>query len=79
VTSGLPGTVFAGRNALLFRRRGTLSLPVTTLTAVFGVWFVLAPLLYDVGLLPTAGTQLAGMLVASFALYMFVSGLADGE
>lgn len=80
VTSGLLGTVFAGRSAQLFRRRGTVSLPAAVLTTIFGIWFMTAPLLYDVGFLSTAGTQLAGMFVASFALYLVVAGLSrSGE
>ena len=45
---------------------------------IFGVWFTAAPLLYDtdtVGFLATAGTQLAGLLVAAFATYLLVYGL----
>jgi hypothetical protein len=37
---------------------------------------MLAPLLYDVGFVATAGTQFGGLLVASFALYMLVSAVA---
>lgn len=76
VTSGLIGVVFAARNLQLYRQRGSPSIAAATLTTVFGGWFMLAPLLYDVGFLATAGTQLAGLLIAAFAAYMFVAGLA---
>ena len=76
VTSGLIGLVFAGQNALVYRRHSTVSLPAATLTTIFGGWFMAAPLIYDVGFIATAGTQLAGLLVAAFALYMVVAELA---
>jgi hypothetical protein len=79
VTSGLLGIVFAARNALLFRRRGRVSLPAAVLTTIFGGWFMLAPLLYSPGFLPTAGVQLAGTLVATFGTYMVVAGAVGGE
>jgi len=76
VTSGLLGTVFAVQNMRLFRRDGTVALAPSVLTVLFGLWFLLAPLQYDV--LATAGSQLAGLLVATFAGYMAVSSLASG-
>ena len=79
VASGVLGLVFAVRNARSFRRRGVVSLPAAVLTTVFGLWFMLAPLLYDVNFLSTAGTQLAGLLVASFAFYMVVAGLSGTD
>ena len=75
VTSGLLGTVFAGRNLQLFRTDDAVSLPAAVLTTIFGIWFMAGPLLYDAGFLATAGTQLAGLLVAAFATYMVVAGL----
>jgi hypothetical protein len=75
VTSGLLGLVFAGRNLQLFERTGRVDAPAAVLTLVFGLWFMLAPLLYDVGFLATAGTQLGGLLVSSFAAHMSLSGL----
>jgi hypothetical protein len=76
VTSGLLGVVFAGQNLRLYRARSAPSVPAATLTTIFGGWFMLAPLLYDVGFVATAGTQLGGLLVASFALYMLVAALS---
>jgi hypothetical protein len=76
VTSGLLGIVFAGQNLRLYRRNGGPSVPAATLTTIFGGWFMIAPLLYDVGFVATAGTQLGGLLVAAFALYMLVAAVA---
>jgi hypothetical protein len=76
VTSGVLGVVFAARNIQLLRARGRVSLPPAVLTTLFGGWFMLAPLLYDVGFLSTAGTQLSGLLVATFGAYTVVTGLA---
>lgn len=79
VTSGLLGVVFAGQNLRLYRLRASPSLPAATLTTIFGGWFMIAPLIYDVGFIATAGTQLAGLLVSAFALYMFVAGVAPSR
>jgi hypothetical protein len=79
VSSGLLGLVFAGQNLRLHRARSSPSVPAATLTTIFGGWFMLAPLLYDVGFLATAGTQFGGLLVAAFGLYMLVAALADGK
>jgi hypothetical protein len=79
VSSGLLGLVFAGRNLQLLRETGRVSLPAAVLTTIFGGWFMLAPLLYDVGFLSTAGVQSAGMLISTFVLYLVVAGLAGGE
>lgn len=78
VTSGVLGTVFAVRNFQLFRRHGTVSIPPAVTTVVFGLWYMVAPLLYDVGFLATAGTQLAGLLTTSFVFYMAVAGATEG-
>jgi len=78
VTSGLLGLVFAARSLQLFKRTGRVDPPAAVLTLVFGLWFMLAPLLYDVGFLATAGTQLGGLLVAAFAAHMSLSGLVGG-
>jgi hypothetical protein len=79
VTSGLLGLVFAGQNLRLYRLRSAPSVPAATLTTIFGGWFMLAPLLYDVGFLATGGVQFAGTLIATFAAYVAVAGLAGGE
>jgi hypothetical protein len=78
VTSGVVGLVFTVRTLQLLRATGTVPLPAATLSVIFGVWFMGAPLLYDtstVGFVATAGTQFAGLLVAAFATYLFVHGL----
>jgi hypothetical protein len=75
-SSGLLGLVFAVRNVQLLNATGEPSLPPAVLTTIFGGWFMLAPLLYsDVGVLPTAGTQLAGTVISTFGLYVVVAGL----
>jgi hypothetical protein len=79
VTSGVLGVVFAARNLQLLRDYGRISLPAATLTLLFGGWFMLAPLLYDSGFLATAGVQLAGTLIATFAAYAVVAGVVGGE
>lgn len=76
-TSGVLGVVFAGRSLQLLRETGTVSLPAAVLTTIFGGWFMAAPLLYDAGFLATAGTQLAGTLVATFGLYVVIAGVTD--
>ena len=79
-SSGLLGTLFAVQNLRLFRRDRAVALAPATLTVVFGVWFMSAPLLYGiVGFLATAGTQLAGLLVAAFALYIIVARVAPAR
>jgi len=75
VASGLLGLAFAVRTLQLFRATGAVPVPGATLSTVFGVWFMAAPLLYDVGFVATAGTQFAGLVVASFATYLLVTGL----
>ena len=75
VSSAVLGLVFAGRTVQLLRATGRVSLPAAVLTTIFGGWFMLAPLLYDVGFLATAGTQSAGMLISTFSLYVVVAGL----
>jgi hypothetical protein len=79
VASGLLGTLFAAQNLRLFRRDGAVALAPAVLTVLFGVWFMLAPLQYGVGFLATAGSQLAGLLVAAFAGYMVVARIAPAR
>jgi hypothetical protein len=76
VSSGLLGIVFAAQNLRLFRRDGAVALAPAVLTTTFGGWFMAAPLLYSVGFVATAGTQLAGLLTTVFATYMTVARLA---
>lgn len=75
VSSGVLGLVFAGQNLRLYRAQSSPSVPAATLTTIFGGWFMLAPLLYDVGFLATAGTQFGGLLVAAFGMYMLVAAI----
>lgn len=79
VSSAVLGLVFAGRTIQLLRATGQVSLPAAVLTTIFGGWFMFAPLLYDVGFLATGGVQFAGTLIATFAAYVVVAGLAGGE
>ena len=74
-TSGVLGVVFAGRSVQLYRATEIISLPAAVLTTIFGGWFMAAPLLYDVGFIATAGTQLSGTVVAAFGLYTVVAGI----
>lgn len=76
-TSGVLGVVFAGRGVQLYRATGRVSLPAAVLTTIFGGWFMAAPLLYDVGFIATAGTQLSGTVVATFGLYTVIAGLTE--
>ncbi|MFB6117636.1 hypothetical protein [Halosegnis sp.] len=79
VSSGLLGTVFAVQSLRLFRRDSAVALAPAVLTTLFGVWFMAAPLLYNVGFLATAGTQLAGLLTSVFATYMVVARIAPAR
>lgn len=74
-TSGIVGLVFAVQHARRLRRDGQPHLPGAAITTVFGIWFMAAPLVYDVGFLATAGVQLAGLLTAAFAGYLAVDAL----
>jgi hypothetical protein len=76
VTSGLLGAVFAGRN-LQTIRSGRVAAAPALLSTIFGGWFMIAPLLYDVGFVATAGTQFAGLLVASFGMYATVAAVGS--
>lgn len=76
VASGLLGLIFAGRNVQLLERDGQVSLPPAVLTTIHGGWYMVAPLVYDVGFLATLGTQLSGTLVATFGAYAVVAGLS---
>jgi hypothetical protein len=79
--SGLVSMVFATRNLWTVRTRDRPELPAATVTTVFGLWFVAAPLRYEApGLVATATAQAAGLVVAAFAGYLTVLALTgDGE
>ena len=52
--------------------------PVSGTGMTAGGWFMLAPLLYsDVGILATAGTQLAGTIISTFGLYVTIASLTN--
>lgn len=76
--TGLIGTVFAAQQLRLIREEGGPRLPAATVTTVFGLSYLVAPLLYqDVGFAPTAAAQFAGILTASFGGYAAVAALED--
>jgi len=79
VSSSLLGVVFAAQNLRLLRRNGDVALAPAALTTVFGGWFMAAPLLYDVGFIATAGTQLSGLLVSAFGLYLTLARIAPSR
>lgn len=78
VASGLVGLVFALQHLRRFRWDGQPHLPEAVVTTVFGGWFIIAPLLYGVDFLPTAGVQFAGLLVASFSGYLALAAIGGG-
>jgi len=74
--TGLLGTVFAAQQLRLIREEGYPRLPAATITTLFGLAYLVAPLLYeDVGFAPTAAAQFAGILTASFGGYAAVEAL----
>lgn len=79
VASGLVGLVFALQHLRRFRWDGRPHVPEAAVTAVFGAWFIVAPLLYEVGFLATAGVQFAGLLVAAFSGYLLLAALGEGS
>ena len=82
VASGLLGFVFTIRTIQLLRAHQAVGIPAASLSAVFGIWFMGAPLLYGtdaVGALGTAGTQFGGLLMAAFGTYLLIHGLVDAR
>jgi hypothetical protein len=79
--SALVTLVFAGHNLQSVRRTGSTSFASGTVTALLGVWLAAAPVVYDAGFVPTAVTQLAGLLTATFAAHaaLDVVGRALGD
>ena len=75
VDSALLGTVFAGYNAYSVRTYGQPRLAAGVMTAIFGLWFVGAPLVYTVGDLLTAVVQTGGSLTAAFGGYAAVEAI----
>jgi hypothetical protein len=66
VASTLVGLVFAGQHLLEVRRTGDPRFATGAVVAGFGAWLVAAPLLYDVGFVPTASVQFSGLLALTF-------------
>jgi hypothetical protein len=75
VGSAVVGAVFAGYNLYTVRAYGQPRLAAGLMTAVFGGWFIAAPLVYPVGDVPTAIVQTCGMLTAAFGGYAAVEAV----
>jgi hypothetical protein len=75
--SALVTLVFAAHNLQSVRTVGAVSFASGTVTAVLGLWLAVAPVVYDAGFLPTATTQLAGLLTAAFSAHAALS-VVDG-
>jgi uncharacterized membrane protein len=75
VASGLLGVVFAGYNAYSVRAYGQPRLAAGVMTAIFGGWFVAAPLVYTVGSVLTAVVQTGGALTAAFGGYAAIEAV----
>lgn len=75
VVSGLLGTVFASYNTYSIRAYGQPRLAAGVMTAVFGGWFVAAPLVYTVGSVLTATVQTGGALTAAFGGYAAIEAV----
>jgi hypothetical protein len=75
VASGLLGVVFAGYNAYSVRAYGQPRLAADVMTAIFGGWFVAAPLVYTVGDVLTALVQTGGALTAAFGRYIAIEAV----
>lgn len=75
--SAAVGLIFAVGHLRGVRAEGP-RLPGALVTAVFGFWFMAAPLLYDdVGFVATAGVQFAGLLTAAFAGYNALAAIEE--
>jgi hypothetical protein len=75
--SGAIGLVFAAQNARVLGARGVAHPAPAVVTTVFGLLFVVAPLLYTLpGYLSTALAQFGGLVTAAFAGYTAVESLA---
>jgi predicted ABC-type exoprotein transport system permease subunit len=79
--SALVTLVFAVHNLQSVRTTGSTSFASGTVTALLGVWLAVAPVVYDAGFLPTAITQFAGLLTATFSAHAALSvvGRALGD
>ncbi len=69
IVSALVAEVFAGHNLREHRTTGDPRLAASVLTALFGAWFIYAPLAYAPNALATALVQTGGMTMAAFGAY----------
>ncbi|MFB6168951.1 MAG: hypothetical protein ABEJ43_08920 [Haloferacaceae archaeon] len=79
--SALVTLVFAGHNLQSVRKTGSTSFASGAVAALLGAWLAVAPVVYDAGFLPTAITQFAGLLTATFSAHaaLGVVGRALGD
>jgi hypothetical protein len=79
--SALVTLVFAGHNLWAVRTTGSTSFASGAVAALLGAWLAAAPVVYDAGFLPTAVTQVAGLLTATFSAHaaLGVVGRALGD
>ena len=67
--------MFAGYNVYSVRAYGQPRLAAGVMTAIFGGWFVAAPLVYTVGDVLTALVQTGGALTAAFGGYIAIEAV----
>lgn len=77
--SALVGLVFALHHARQFTTTGRPHLPSAVISTGMGGWFVVAPVLYDVGFVATAGVQFPGLVVTAFGGYLVIDALSGGS
>lgn len=76
LSSSAVGTVFALQNVRVIEAERAPQPAAAVLTAVFGAWFVTAPLLYqDPGVAGTAVSQAGGLIVGAFGAYVAIESL----
>jgi hypothetical protein len=74
--SALVGLVFAVHHLQSVRRTGAPQFATGAVVTGFGGWLVAAPLLYDVGFLPTASVQFSGLLLLTFGGHTALDAVA---
>lgn len=78
VATSLVAIVFAVQHLRRVRATGGPRLAPATIVAVFGLWYVLAPILYgtdEIAFAPTAGVHFGGLLLAAFGAYSAIEAL----